>query len=77
MLWGENVKICINGVVRDMTPEEEKYYTDTLRDSTPPEPTTEDRITALEQMNDMLLDMVAENTYELCLMSLGIDIEED
>lgn len=69
----------VNGVMiyRDATPEEEAEWLRVSAELPPPEPTTEDRITALEQMNDMLLDMVAENTYELCLMSLGIDIEED
>lgn len=71
------MRVCENGILRDATPEEEVLFAELERDSTPPEPTTEDRITALEAMNDMLLDMVAENTYELCLMSLGIDIEED
>lgn len=71
------MKIYRNGIYRNATPEEEVEWLRESAELLPPEPTTEDRITALEQMNDMLLDMVAENTYELCLMSLGIDIEED
>lgn len=55
----------------------DEILNDDIIELPPPEPTTEERIETLEQMNDMLLDMVAENTYELCLMSLGIEFDEE
>lgn len=42
------MKICENGVIRDMTPEEEAEYTTMLAAQPAPEPTAEERLEALE-----------------------------
>lgn len=42
------MKICENGVIRDMTPEEEAEYNAMLAAQPEPEPTAEERLEALE-----------------------------
>lgn len=42
------MKICENGVIRDMTPEEEAEYNAMLAAQPAPEPTEEERLEALE-----------------------------
>lgn len=42
------MKICENGVIRDMTPEEEAEYTAMLAAQPEPGPTAEERLEALE-----------------------------
>ena len=39
----------INGIYRDMTPEEIAAWEQSIADTPAPEPTTEDRIAALEE----------------------------
>ena len=43
------MRICINGVYRDMTPEEIAEWEQSISDTPAPEPTAEERIAALEQ----------------------------
>ena len=43
------MRICINGVYRDMTPEEIAEWEQSISDSPASEPTAEERIAALEQ----------------------------
>ena len=42
------MKICENGVIRDMTPEEEAEYNAMLAAQPAPGPTAEERLEALE-----------------------------
>lgn len=43
------MKININGITRDMTPEEEATYERDMQNAIPPEPTPEERIRDLEE----------------------------
>ena len=45
------MKICENGIIRDMTPEEIAEMEKLATEIPAPEPTPEDRIAALEQDN--------------------------
>ena len=44
----KNRKICENGIIRDMTPEEIAEYEAIAQEAPMPEPTAEERIEALE-----------------------------
>ena len=50
------MKICENGIIRDMTPEEIAELEKLATEMPAPEPTPEDRIAALEQDNAELRD---------------------
>ncbi len=50
------MKICINGVIRDMTPEEIAELEKLAAEAPAPEPTAEERISALEKDNAELRD---------------------
>lgn len=56
IVWGESMKICENGIVRDMTAEEIAELEKLAAEVPPPEPTAEERIAALEQENAELRD---------------------
>lgn len=43
------MRICDNGIYRDMTPEEIAAWEKSIADTPAPEPTTEERIAALEE----------------------------
>ena len=43
------MKICENGIYRDATPEEIAAWEQAIADTPAPEPTTEERIAALEE----------------------------
>ena len=43
------MRICKNGIYRDMTPEEIAEWEQSISDTPAPEPTAEERIAALEQ----------------------------
>ena len=43
------MKICENGIYRDMTPEEIAAWEQSMSDTPAPEPTTDERIAALEE----------------------------
>ena len=43
------MRICVNGVYRDMTPEEIAEWEQSMSDIPAPEPTTEERIASLEE----------------------------
>lgn len=43
------MRICDNGIYRDMTPEEIAAWEQSMSEAPAPEPTTEDRIAALEE----------------------------
>lgn len=51
IVWGESMKICENGIIRDMTPEEIAELEKLAAEQPAPEPTPEERIAALEQDN--------------------------
>lgn len=53
-------KININGVTREMTPEEIAEYEAMQAEMPPPEPTPEERITELEEALALLLSGVTE-----------------
>ena len=42
------MKICENGIIRDMTPEEVAEYEALVQEAPMPEPTAEERLEALE-----------------------------
>lgn len=44
----KNRKICENGIIRDMTPEEVAEYEALAQEAPMPEPTAEERLEALE-----------------------------
>lgn len=53
-VWGESVKICENGIYRDMTAEEVAEFeklAEEMAAMPTPEPTAEERIAALEKDN--------------------------
>ena len=43
------MRICENGIYRDMTPEEIAAWEQSMSDTPAPEPTAEERIAALEE----------------------------
>lgn len=56
-IWGgESMRICENGVYRDMTPEEVAEFEKLAAEAPAPEPTAEERIAALEKDNAELRD---------------------
>lgn len=48
---GENMRICENGIYRDMTQEEIEEYNKKQQEQTPQEPTLEEKVKLLEQEN--------------------------
>ena len=52
------MRICENGIYRDMTPEEIAALESLKAESPTPEPSPEERITALEQDNEELRDAI-------------------
>jgi len=59
IVWGESVKICENGIYRDMTAEEVAEFeklAEEMAAMPAPEPSPEERIAALEQDNAELRD---------------------
>ena len=57
------MKICENGVIRDMSPEEIAELERAIAEAPEPEPTPEDRIAELEAQNQELtefLDQMAQ-----------------
>ena len=54
------MRICVNGVYRDMTPEEIAEWEQSVSEEPAPEPTQEERITALEVTTDDIILMMAE-----------------
>ena len=54
------MRICVNGVYRDMTPEEIAEWGQSVSEEPAPEPTQEERITALEVTTDDIILMMAE-----------------
>lgn len=46
-----SMKICENGIIRDMTPEEVAEFEKLAAEQPAPEPTPEERIAALEKDN--------------------------
>lgn len=54
------MKICENGIIRDMTVEEIAEFEALAAEQPAPEPTAEERIAVLEEALNMLLSGVAE-----------------
>ena len=54
------MKICENGIIRDMTAEEIAELEALAAEQPAPEPTAEERITTLEEALNMLLSGVTE-----------------
>ena len=54
------MKICENGVIRDMTPEEIAELERQQAEVPAPEPTPEERISELEAQNQMLTECLME-----------------
>ena len=54
------MRICKNGIYRDMTPEEIAEWEQSMSDIPAPEPTPEERIAALEATTDDIILMMAE-----------------
>ena len=54
------MKICENGIIRDMTAEEIAQLEQLAADQPAPEPTQEERIAVLEEALNMLLSGVTE-----------------
>ena len=52
------MKICENGIIRDMTPEEIAELEKLAAEMPAPEPSPEERITALEQDNAELREAI-------------------
>ena len=59
-IWGERMKICENGIIRDMTAEEIAELEQLAAEQPAPEPTAEERIAVLEEALNMLLSGVTE-----------------
>ena len=53
------MRICENGIYRDMTPEEIAEWEQSMSDTPAPEPTTEERIAVLEDGQATLSDELA------------------
>ena len=54
------MKICENGVIRDMSPEEIAELERAIAEAPEPEPTPEDRIAELEAQNQVLTECLME-----------------
>lgn len=54
------MRICDNGVMRDMTPEEIAEWEQSMSEEPAPEPTPEERIAALEETTDDMILLMAE-----------------
>lgn len=54
------VKICENGVIRDMSPEEIAEIERAIAEAPEPEPTPDDRIAELEAQNQVLTECLME-----------------
>ena len=54
------MKICENGVIRDMSPEEIAELERAIAEAPEPEPTPEDRIAELEAQNQVLTEFLAQ-----------------
>ena len=54
------MKICENGIIRDMTAEEIAELEQLVAEQPAPEPTPEERIATLEEALNMLLSGVTE-----------------
>ena len=52
------MKICENGIIRDMTPEEVAELEKLATEMPTPEPSPEERIAALEKDNDELREAI-------------------
>ena len=52
------MKICENGIIRDMTPEEVAELEKLATEMPTPEPSPEERIVALEKDNDELREAI-------------------
>lgn len=60
IIWGERMKICENGIIRDMTVEEIAELERLAAEQPAPEPTAEERIAALEEALNLLLSGATE-----------------
>ena len=54
------MKICENGVIRDMSPEEIAEIERAIAEAPEPEPTPDDRIAELEAQNQVLTECLME-----------------
>ena len=54
------MKICENGVIRDMSPEEIAEIERAIAEAPEPEPTPADRIAELEAQNQVLTECLME-----------------
>lgn len=54
------MKICENGVIRDMSPEEIAEIERAIAEAPEPEPTPDDRIAELEAQNQVLIECLME-----------------
>lgn len=54
------MKICENGVIRDMSPEEIAELERAIAEAPEPEPTPEDRIAELEAQNQELTEFLEQ-----------------
>lgn len=54
------MKICENGVIRDMSPEEIAEIERAIAEAPEPEPTPDDRIAELEAQNQVLTEFLAQ-----------------
>jgi hypothetical protein len=59
-MGGKIMKICENGIIRDMTAEEIAELEALAAEQPTPEPTPEERIATLEEALNMLLSGVTE-----------------
>lgn len=59
-IWGARMKICENGIIREMTTEEIAELERLATEQPAPEPTPEERIAVLEEALNMLLSGVTE-----------------
>ena len=54
------MKICENGVIRDMSPEEIAEIERAIAEAPEPEPTPDDRMAELEAQNQVLTECLME-----------------
>lgn len=54
------IKTCINGIIRDMTPEEIAALEAQATEQPEPTPTIEERVESLENTSDDVILMIAE-----------------
>lgn len=54
------MKICENGVIRDMSPEEIAELERAIAEAPEPEPTPDDRIAELEAQNQVLTEFLEQ-----------------